>query len=143
MSPAVTRRQALATSAAAALGLGAGVAPTDAATSSDATLTMQADAFRSLCAHEDQAWHDLAEEDQDGETPALTACRALSQACRDAGAALAELPARTPIGLAAKASAMLTLVGPRLDTQAALSEHEGLVVSILRDAARLGGGSHV
>ena len=140
MSGAVTRRRALATSAAAAIGLAAGVAAVQGAPLDDAALTAQADVFRDLCRREELAWAAL-DEDEYGETPALKACRALSQACRDAGAALAEFPARTPIGLAAKASAMLTLVAPRLDTQAALSEHEGLVVSILRGAAQLGGGA--
>ena len=151
MSGAPTRRGLLAGSAAAALGLAAGVAPALATMAPnypgnsevvDAALIAEADAFRSLCAREYQAWDDLCDDDQDGETPALTACRALSQACRDAGEALADMPARTPEGLAAKASAMLALTGPRLDTQAALSEHDGLVVSILREAMRLGGGVH-
>ena len=142
MSGAPTRRGLLTGSAAAALGLAAGVAPALAVDTADATLIVQADAFRSLCARDNQAWHDLSEDDQNGETPALTACRALSQACRDAGEALAETPAATAAGLAAKASAMLVLTGPRLDTQAALMEHEELVVSILRDAVRLGGGAH-
>ncbi|MGI3899774.1 MAG: hypothetical protein ACRYGP_17580 [Janthinobacterium lividum] len=143
MSAVLTRRSALRGSAAAALGLAASVGMARAATQADAALIIQADAFRSLCARENQAWHDISEEDQVGETPALTACRALSQACRDAGDVLADMPARTPEGLAAKASVMLALTGPRLDTQAALSEHEELVVSILRDAARLAGGVHV
>ncbi|MGI3903048.1 MAG: hypothetical protein ACRYGP_30170 [Janthinobacterium lividum] len=142
MSAVPTRRGLLASSAAAALGLAAGVAPVLAAGTADAALIVQADAFRSLCAREYQAWDALCDDDQDGETPALTACRALSQACRDASEALADMPARTPEGLAAKASAMLALTGPRLDTQAALSEHDELVVSILRDAVRLGGGAH-
>ena len=136
---AVTATGALAGSAASALGLPAGVATVEASPAADAALIAEANAFRSLCARENQAWHDLSEDDQDGETPALTACRALSQACRDAGEVLAVMSARTPEGLAAKAAAMLALVGPRLDTQANLSEHEGLVVSIMRDAVRVGG----
>ena len=142
MSAILTRRSALRGSAAAALGLAAGVAPALAADTADTALIIQADAFRSLCAREYQAWDDISEDDQVDETPALTACRALSQACREASEALAGMPARTPEGLAAKATAMLALTGPRLDTQAALSEHEELVVSILRDAARLAGGVH-
>ncbi len=140
---AVASTGALAGSAGSAMGLGAGVAPALAADTADVALIVQADAFRALCAREYQAWDDLCDNDQDGETPALTACRVLSQCLRDAGETLAAMPARTPDGLAAKASAMLTLVGPRLDTQNALSEHEELVVSILRDAARLGGGARV
>ena len=74
-----------------------------------------------------------------GRRPHSRPAGALSQACRDAGEVLAAMSARTPEGLAAKATAMLALVGPRLDTQANLSEHEGLVVSIMRDAVRVGG----
>ncbi len=151
MSRAPTRRGLLAGSAATALGLAAGVAPALATMApnypgnsevADAALIAEANAFRSLCARESQAWHDLDDDDQDGETPALTVCRALSQACRDAGEALAETPATTAVGLAAKAPAMLALTGPRLDTQAELIEHDELVVSILRDAVQLGGGAH-
>ena len=150
MSGAPTRRGLLTGSAAAALGLAAGVAPALATIApihpdlvgavADTALMAEVSAFRSLCARENQAWHDLGDADDD--SPALTTCRALSQACRDASEALAAMAAHTPEGLAAKAAAMLALTGPRLDTQAELLEHDALVVSILRDAARLGGGGH-
>ena len=117
---AVTSTGVLVGSASSALSLSAGIETDQASPAADATLIVQADAFRSLCTREYQAWDALCDDDQAGETPALTACRVLSQACRDAGEVLA-------------------LVGPRLDTQANLSEHEGLVVSIMRDAVRVGG----
>ncbi len=52
------------------------------------------------------------------------------------------MPALTLEGLAAKASALLGLIGSHLDTQANLSEHSDLVGSIIKDAARLRGGAH-
>ena len=144
MSRPLSRRTALRGSVAASLGLVA--LPTRALegkspASADAAVIAQAERFRALCAREHQAWGDLP--DDEWESPAIAVCQALEQACRDAGAALAEIPARTPAGLAAKASAMLSLVGPRLDTQSNLAEHHLLVASVLRDAAHLGGGSHV
>ncbi len=73
MSAAPTRRGLLAGSAAAALGLAAGVAPALATIAPnypgnsevvDAALIAQADAFRSLCARENQAWNDLDDDDR-------------------------------------------------------------------------------
>lgn len=140
MSPDVSRRQALVGSAAAALGLGVG-AVAASTPSPDAALIARADAFWALRAREDAAWAALSDEESD-DGPEIEACRALSDALREAGEALADVPAAALAGLGTKASAMLMLVGSRLDTQANLSEHAGLVVSILRDAARLGGGAH-
>ena len=141
MSAAVSRRTALRGSLAASLGLTTGVSSDLRIPAPDAALIVQAEHFRIVTARERQAWGDLP--DSDWESPAIAVCQALEQACRDAGEALAAMPARTPAGLAAKASAMLSLVGPRLDTQSNLAEHHLLVASILRDAAHLGGGSHV
>lgn len=142
MSRFLSRRTALRGSLAASLGLVAGVSPDLGTPASDAAVIAQAEHFRVLAARESRAWDDF-DDSEFGDTPAIAVCRALSQACRDAGAALSEMPAITGAGLAAKASAMLTLLGPRLDSQAALSEHHQLVASILRDAVRLGRGAHV
>ena len=106
-----------------------------AAAHPDADLIEKAGEFQTLCARERAAWSDLDETSSDA--PAVKACRALERDCHDTGQALADIPARTSAGLAAKASAMLSLVGPRLDTSSNLAEHHLLVASILRDAAKV------
>ena len=141
MSPSVSRRTALRGSLTASLGLAAGVAPTLAAPSPDAALIVASETLKALRAREQQAWADLDDSVPDDD-PASDAASSLSAALCIGGETLAQIPALTPAGLAAKASATLALVGQgHWAEREAFTEHHRLVASILRDATRIGGGT--